>query len=248
MKILDDLISDLNFDTEVRDIRQGVFHTGVLTQRNGLNSNCGLASTLPRDAMLQDPPMVKEPGYLTDKTAQELASLAYSDSIMEAAIGMATINSLLDVDESKCIELNAANLIFEKGENKRVAIVGHFPFIPKARELAKELWVIEKNPSEGDLKEDEADKKIPQADVVAITGTSITNHTFEHLIELCDPKAYVLLLGDTAPLSTIFFDRGIDAVSGTLVADPDIALKCISQGANYRQIKGLKKLTIKKDN
>ncbi|MBN2041499.1 MAG: DUF364 domain-containing protein [Spirochaetes bacterium] len=241
MKILDDLFAELNFNAEVKDIRQGVFHTGVVTR------NCGLASTLPRDAMKQEPPMIKEPGFLTDKSAKELASLAYSDSIMEAAIGMAAINSLIDVDEGICTELNAGNLIFEKGENKRVAIVGHFPFIPKVRELAKELWVIEKNPVEGDLTEDKAADKIPRADVVAITGTSITNHTFEELIRLCDPKAFVLILGDSAPLSPIFFDRGIDAVSGTLVAEPEIALKCISQGANYRQIKGLKKLTIKKN-
>jgi hypothetical protein len=45
MKILDDLMSILNFDAIVKDIRQGIFHTGVLTQY------CGLAATLPRDAL-----------------------------------------------------------------------------------------------------------------------------------------------------------------------------------------------------
>ncbi|GAF99144.1 unnamed protein product, partial [marine sediment metagenome] len=49
MKILDDLISQLNPEAPVRDIRQGVFHTGVLTR------NCGLAATLPRDALRQEP-------------------------------------------------------------------------------------------------------------------------------------------------------------------------------------------------
>jgi len=38
MQILDDLISTLNFDAPVRDIRQGVFHTEVLTR------HCRLAS------------------------------------------------------------------------------------------------------------------------------------------------------------------------------------------------------------
>ena len=67
---------------------------------------------------------------------------------------MATINSLLDIDEESCRELNARELIAEKGQGKRVAIVGHFPFIPELREIAKELWVIEKNPREGDFTED----------------------------------------------------------------------------------------------
>jgi uncharacterized protein (DUF4213/DUF364 family) len=72
--------------------------------------------------------------------------MAYSESLLEAAIGMATINSLLEVDEERCLALNGGDLIARKGKGKRVAIVGHFPFIAKLREIAKELWVIEKNP------------------------------------------------------------------------------------------------------
>ena len=238
MKILDDLISTLNFDATVKDIRQGVFHTGVLTR------NCGLAATLPRDALRQEPPMVKEPGFLLDKTPLELAQLAYSQSILEASVGMATINSLLEIDENSCIELNAAELIMEKGKDKRIAIVGHFPFITRVRKNAKRLWVIEKNPKEDDFGEAEADNLIPQADVVAITGTALTNHTLDHLLELCSPGAYVILLGDTAPLSPILFDYGVDAVSGTKVVDSDLALRCVSQGANFRQIRGVKRLTM----
>jgi uncharacterized protein (DUF4213/DUF364 family) len=240
MKILNDLILALNFEADVRDIRQGVFHTGVLTR------NCGLAATLPRDALRQKPPMVKEPGFLLDKSAHELAQLAYSQSILEAAIGMATINSLLEIAENSCIELNAAELIMEKGRGKRVAVVGHFPFIPRVRKFSKELWVIEKNPKEGDFGEAEADNLIPRADVVAITGTALTNHTFEHLLELCNSRAYVIVLGDTAPLSPILFDHGLDAISGTSVADPKSALRCVSQGANFRQIRGVKRLTMMK--
>ncbi len=238
MKILDDLISTLNFDATVKDIRQGIFHTGVLTR------NCGLAATLPRDALRQEPPMVKEPGFLLDKTPLELAQLAYSQSILEASVGMATINSLLEIDENSCIELNAAELIMEKGKGKRIAIVGHFPFIPRVRKYSKEVWVIEKNPKEGDFGEAEADNLIPQADVVAITGTALTNHTLDHLLELCSPGAYVIMLGDTVPLSPILFDYGVDALSGTKVVDSDLALRCVSQGANFRQIRGVKRLTM----
>jgi len=238
MAILDDLMSILNFDTVVKDIRQGIFHTGVLTR------NCGLAATLPRDALRQKPSMIKEPGFLLDKDIRELTQLACSQSILEAAIGMAAINSLLEIEEASCIELNAAELIKERGKDKKVAIVGHFPFIPKVREISKEVWVIEKNPKEGDLHETEADTLIPQADVVAITGTALTNHTLDHLLELCRPDAYVILLGDTAPLAPVLFDYGVDAISGTKVVNPELALRCVSQGANFRQIRGVKRLTM----
>jgi hypothetical protein len=238
MRILDDLMSILNFEALVKDIRQGVFHTGVLTR------NCGLAATLPRDALRQEPPMVKEPGFLLDKRPLELAQLAYSQSILEAAIGMATINSLIEIDGGSCIELNAAELIVEKGKGKRIAIVGHFPFIPRVRETAKQLWVIEKNPREGDFIEADADNLIPRADVIGITGTAFTNHTIEHLLELCNPRAYVIVLGDTAPLSQVLFDYGVNAVSGTMVVDHTLALRCVSEGANFRQIKGTRRLTM----
>jgi uncharacterized protein (DUF4213/DUF364 family) len=241
VKIIDDIISTLDFNASVKDIRQGVFHTGVLTRY------CGLAATLPRDALKQEGPLVKEPGFLLDKTPKDLAQMVYSDSLLEAAIGMATMNSLLDVDLHSCTELNAAEVILEKGEGKRVAIVGHFPFLPRVREKAKALWVIEKNPREGDLNETEADRFIPQADVVAITGTSLTNHTLPHLLELCSPKGFIIMLGDTVPLSPVLFDYGVHALSGTRVMDADLALKCVSQGANFRQIKGTKKLTMVKE-
>jgi uncharacterized protein (DUF4213/DUF364 family) len=240
MKILDDVISTLDCEAEVRDIRQGVFHTGVLTR------HCGLAATLPRDALRQERPSVKEPGTLLEKSVSDLVGLAYSETLLEAVIGMATVNSLLDVNEAHCLELNAGDLIYEKGSGKNVVIVGHFPFIPKLRQTVKELWVIEKNPQEGDMTEDTAEKYIPEADVVGITGTSFTNHSIERLLKLCRPDAYIVILGDTTPLSPALFDYGIHAISGTKVVEPDIALRCVSQGANYRQIKGVRKLTMMK--
>ncbi len=236
MKILDDLISTLDFNATVQEIRQGVFQTAVLSR------NCGLAATLPRDALRQKPPLVKEAGSLKQKSTKELVHMAHCESLLEAAIGVAAINSLLEIEESCCIERNAADLIMEKGKGQKVAIVGHFPFIPKVRQSAAELWVMEKNPVEEDLPEAEADNVIPQADVVGITGTAVTNHTLEHLLELCNPNAYVIVLGDSAPLSPIFFDHGVDAVGGTKVIDPELVLRCVGEGASFRQIKGTRRL------
>ena len=240
MSILADIISTLDLNAEVRDIRQGMFHTGVLTRR------CGLAATLPKDALKQTPPMVKEPGRLLEKTASDLVKMAYSASILEAVIGMASINSLIEIKEERCIELNAGDLIAEKAKDKRVVIVGHFPFLNKIKDIAKYLCVVEKNPKDGDLREEEADALLPGADVIGITGTALTNHTMDHLLSLCNPKAYVVVLGDSTPLSPVLFEHGVDAVSGTMVTDSETALRCVSQGANFRQIKGIRLLTMMK--
>jgi uncharacterized protein (DUF4213/DUF364 family) len=241
LKIINDLLSTLDYDAPVREIRQGPFQTAVLTR------GCGLASTPHDPGPHHDKSPVNEAGNLGEYEPEKLARLALSTSSLEAAIGLATINSLIEVDESRCEELNAADLIARKGEGRKVAIIGHFPFIPKLRKVVKELWVIEKNPQEGDFGEAESEKLIPQADVVGITGTAFTNNTIGHLLELCNPDAYVVVLGGTAPLSPVLFDYGISAVAGTLVTDPDIVLRCVSQGATFRQIKGKRLLTMTKD-
>ncbi|MBW1775863.1 MAG: hypothetical protein JRJ82_23805, partial [Deltaproteobacteria bacterium] len=64
------------------------------------------------------------------------------------------------------------------------------------------------------------------------------------LLAICTPQAYVIVLGDTAPLAPLLLDYGIDAISGTKVIDAELALRCVSEGANFRQIKGVRRLTM----
>ncbi len=240
MKLIEELLSTLDYDTPVRDIRQGPFQTAVVTR------HCGLASTPHDPGPHHDRTPVKEAGLLLDKDAMTLARLANSSSPVESTIGMAAINSLIEVNEDNCTELNAADLLADRGEGKKIAIIGHFPFIPRLRKIAGELWVIEKNPQEGDFTEAEGQDLIPQADILGITGTAFINHTMEHLLELCNPKSYVVILGGTAPLSPVLFDHGIDAISGTKIIDEEMTLRCVGQGATFRQIKGKRLLTMMK--
>jgi uncharacterized protein (DUF4213/DUF364 family) len=81
---------------------------------------------------------------------------------------------------------------------------------------------------------------------VGVTGSALTNHTMDHLLSICNPNAYVVVLGDTTPLSPVLFEYGVDAISGTMVVDGEQALRCVSQGANFRQIRGIRLLTILK--
>jgi hypothetical protein len=188
---------------------------------------------------------VRDVGNLTRKTALELAEYARSNSLLEASIGMAAINSLIDIDESKCIEKNAFEIILEKGQGKNVAIVGHFPWIPKLREKVQSLWVLEQRIREGDLPAKEADRILPECDVVGITGTSFINHTLEGLLALCK-KAFVVMIGPTTPLSPILFDYGIDAICGSKVVDAEKLIRSISEGATFKEVTGVRLLTLTK--
>jgi uncharacterized protein (DUF4213/DUF364 family) len=183
-----------------------------------------------------------------DYTAQEVAELAHSASPMEAAVGIAAINALLPRYEERWTDLNAEEVLVQYGRGKHVALVGHFPFIPRLRQEVGTLWVLEQEPRGEDLPANFAARVLPQADVIALTGTTLINHTFEELMALRRPEAVVLVLGPSTPLSPLLFEHGVHFLSGAVVEDVEAALRAVSQGANFRQLhqQGVRLVTMQK--
>lgn len=241
MTTIEALLAELKVDAPVRQVLVGAFWTAVVLE--GDPPRCGLASTL-RAESCGEGPSVRQPGRLDEHSGRELAEWLRSPRILEASIGMAALNALLEVDESACIDLNAEDLIVQGGAGKRVAIVGHFPFVERLRQAARACWVLELRPRPGDLLADQVEEVLPQADVVALTGTSLLNHTFDGLIALCRPEAFVVVLGASAPLSPVLLERGVGAVSGTKVVDVPAVLRAVGEGATFRQIPGKRLLTM----
>ncbi len=245
MKILQTLVDSLaHKESPISEVQTGAFWTIVTSRFTGM-------STTYRDLDLQHtdrPQMVKKAGHLTELTAGELAQYAFSEESVSASIGMASINSLIDIDETQCQELNAFDIAAEKGKGRNIGVVGHFPFVPKLREVANQLWVIEKRLRPGDLPAEDAAKILPQCDVVCLTGTSFINHTIEELLALCS-NAFIILTGPTSPMTPLLFDFGIDVICGTKVTDPQLVARYITQGATFRQLKhqGVKLLALAKE-
>jgi len=237
--ILEDLLEKLSDDAPVRSVLVGA-HWIVVCSRF-----CGLASTV-----LEEKPhdharvRVRDAGRLHLKTARELAEYARSDNPVEAGIGIAAINSLLQADEKTAVEVNAAEVLIKNGRGRHVALVGHFPFIPRLRDVAGQLWVIEKYPGEGEYPATAAADLIPRAEVVALTGSALINHTLDGLLSLCRPEATVVVLGPSTPLSPVLFDHGATMISGARVVDEEMALWSVSQGATFQQVQGVRLLTL----
>lgn len=245
MQILDALIDSLpEYDGKVQEVRCCAFWTAVTTRHTGLATTYraleGEVDTHQAG--------VKDVGFLTEKKARDLVEFARSKNTLEASIGMATINSLLEVDEEHCVDLNAYDVLAEKGKNGNIGVVGHFPFVPKLKDVAKNLWVIEKRVRPGDLPESEAGRILPQCDVVCLTGTSFINHTIDDLLSLC-AQSFVVLTGPTSPLTPVLFDHGVDVICGTRVADREQVVRYISQAATFRQLHGhgVRLLTLAKE-
>lgn len=188
---------------------------------------------------------------LTEFTARELARHALSDDITKASLGLAAINSLMEINQHRCVEIDGAEILMKKGRGKNVSIIGHFPFVDDVRKIAANLWVMEKWQREGDYPSEAAEKFLPRSDIVVISSTTLINHTIEGLLGLCPNYALKMLLGPTTPLSEVLFEYGIDFLSGTRVVDPEKVLRSISEGCHFRQLKkrgGVELVTLARNN
>jgi len=242
--ITETLLAGLHADAPVREVVMGAFWTLVVLDTEPVR--CGLASTLRGETSHQGPP-IPEAGSLLDYSGRELAGWMDAEETLKASVGLAAYNALVQQEEASFVELNASQVIKDQGSEGNVAIIGHFPFVDDVRRAVKRCWVLELRPRPGDVPAARADELLPQADVVAITSTSLINHTYDELIGLCRDDAFVVMLGPSTPLTPVLLADGVDVLSGTIVDDVDRVRRSIVQGATFRQVKrrgGLRLVTM----
>jgi uncharacterized protein (DUF4213/DUF364 family) len=222
------------------DVRVGPFWTVVRTSKRA-----GIASTMAHDGPPDGHPIAAA-GALERVPPIELAQLLRSTSRPEAAVGLATVNALLDPVAAGAEEGNAVDLLCERAAGRLLALVGHFPFTERLRESCRELWVFEvagrRRP--GDLEAVSMAELLPHAEVVAVTGTAVVNHTVEKIARWIRPDAFAVMLGPSTPMATSLFAVGFDALCGTVVEDPDAVVLAASQGAVTGQIAGVRRVCL----
>lgn len=237
MNILTKLISSIEKDAPVREVIVSTHSTLVCSHHCGISST--ILSTKPHGEET-----IRDAGFLHLKTAKELANYALSDNPLEASVGLAAINSIIECDPRLLIPMDATLLVTQLSLSKNVTVIGHFPFIPKVKEAASHCWVIEQDPIPGESSRDNAKYIIPQSDLVVISGSTLINHTLEELLAFCRKEATVMLIGPSTPLSALLFEFKIGVLSGIVVEDEKQALKAISQGAIFRQMQGVKRMVM----
>lgn len=201
----------------VRRIFAGPIRSFALSQHGGVAStvwpegHCGHG----------DAAFFSRPGLTSDEAAQKLLS----GQPFDASLAMAAINSALPLDNLVTENINARDLIIREASGGVLGLIGHFCFLEKFRPHFANLLVFELNPQPGDIPASEIPKRLREADVVAVTGTTLINGTIDTILAAVRPDARVVMLGPSTPLAPVLLEHGIHAICGTVVDDPDIVAR-----------------------
>jgi uncharacterized protein (DUF4213/DUF364 family) len=239
--LIRDIIDSFPGDFPVRDIRVCCHWTAVSSRW------CGLASTFMVSCPGGERSAAGSVGALMDKSAGRIAELSLSENLIEATIGMASLNSMIEIDESRCSVENAYDIMAPCSEGKNVVMVGHFPFAEKLASIAGNLVIVQRPKGESPALDEKEMKALEEADVAIITGTSLINHSLDGILEHTGSKAVKIMAGPTTPLSPILFDYGFSYLCGVKVVDEVSLMRTISEGATFRETKGVKMLTMHKE-
>lgn len=228
-------------EASVGRVRVGAYWTFVDTARGA-----GLASSLRSEDHLHGECPIVDAGRLHLMSAVRIAGLLRSASAPEASVGLAAVNALLNGAAAGLTETRALDVLRERGAGRRVAMIGRFPFADQLLGSCAELWVFERglNRRSGDYGEDSMEQLLPQAEVVAVTATTILNRTLPGVLAAVREDAFVMMLGPSTPLTPALFAFGIDILCGTVVDDPDTVLRAVEQGAVTSQIKGVRRVSL----
>ena len=165
------------------------------------------------------------PQGLSGLEVHQAAEGIKSWNFAEASLALAAVNSALNTEE-RVRALHAEDSMdryYTQGldfKGKTVGLIGHLNGPPEMRREAKEVYIIEKSPQEGDYPDSACDWLLPRCDIVIITGSSLINKTLPHLLDLCR-GAYTILTGPSVPLCPALLEQGIDRIAGMVVTDPE---------------------------
>ena len=243
-EIYDDLIAEIPEDLTVKYYQGGFNWSRVISSED----NMGIAMTIPiitRDAISNEESLI-------GKKIRDVACLVKSWNLVEAAIGLSAINSWynhplriekcgrehpdVSVDVSDAFEVYSNEI-----KGKKVAVVGHFPFIETRFKGHCDIAILERNPSLGDYIDSACEYILPEQDYVFATACTLVNKTFPRLLEL-SKNAKFILVGPSTPLTSILYDHGVYGLSGLIVEDNE-KMEHVLSGATNMTFKAAGKMT-----
>jgi len=227
VRLLEDLLDSVdNLDCPVKRVCVGL-HWTVVESRN-----VGMAHTYKTGKKVE----LESSGDLVGKSALELAERLRSWEPLEASLGVAALNSLIEPAGSPG---NVFANILAMARGKTVTVIGRFPSNDRIAQVARHSHFLEMEPQKGELPPNACEEVVPASDIVVITATALINKTLPRLLEL-STNAKAIVLGPSTPMNDVLFRYGADILAGVRVIDSDALVDSVMQGVKkFNKLAGL---------
>lgn len=227
MKIISDLLETLaGCDHPVRRVMIGLHWVAVESRY------VGLAHTFRPPGKYE----VADSGALVGISALALAQRALSWNPLEASLGLAALNSLIEATGQPG---NVFDRIPKLADGRKFTIIGRFPFNDEVRKAGATGWFLEMEARRDELPPPACEVVIPQSDLLVVSATSLINHTLPRLLELA-ADTHAIVLGPSTPMSDVLFRHGADVLAGIAVTDADALFQSVAQGVkSFNKLAGI---------
>jgi uncharacterized protein (DUF4213/DUF364 family) len=131
-------------DRTVKDVRAGLGYTCVMLE----DGACGLAYTF-RNQLGCTCGILSDAGSMIGRKAEELISWAEENNLLRSAVGVATINAVMN---DRAAAWDTGNVIeaIEVGPEDSFGMVGEFgPILNKVNRITRSVFVFEARPAGG---------------------------------------------------------------------------------------------------
>ena len=231
MKLIDDLLESVaGLDYPVKRVCVGLHWTVVVSRY------AGMAHTYKTQNKVE----LASSGELVGDSAVALAQRLRSWEPLEASLGLAALNSLIEPVGKPG---NVLDHILRLAAGRTVTVIGRFPSNDQVAQVARRVHFLEMEPRGGELPPWACEEVIPESDLVVITATALINKTLPRLLEL-SREATTIVLGPSTPLNEVLFRHGADILAGVRVTDVDALIRSVMQGVKaFNKLAGTEPLT-----
>ncbi|HUM59413.1 MAG TPA: DUF364 domain-containing protein [Bacillota bacterium] len=191
---------------------------------------------------------------------REVAGAVKSWNFVEASAGHAAINAYYnnpEIARANGVNFSDARRVedrmydpFIMSQNeikgKKVAVIGHFPYLESLFEPICDLSIISWEPQEGDYPIPACEYILPECDYVYISSSTITDKTLPRMLELSQKARRVTLVGPSTPLAPVLFDYGISELSGFIIKDNALAFRITAGAENVKIYSAGQKVSFKR--
>lgn len=231
MRLFDDLLESVTrFDCPVKRVCVGLHWTVVESRW------AGMAHTYKTGNKVE----LELSGHLVGRSALELAQRIRSWEPLEASLGIAALNSLIEPVGSPG---NAFEHLLGSAAGKTITVIGRFPANDRIAQAAGQVYFLEMEPQSGELPPHASEEVIPESDIVVITATALINRTLPRLLEL-SRDATTVVLGPSTPMNDVLFRHGANILAGVRVTDSEGLVSSVMQGVKqFKKLAGIEPIT-----